>query len=181
MQLNHGDEVELRQPMQFKPMNPMCDAAEKGDLATLTRLIATGNNIDALGENGNSALAFACANGHADCASLLIIKGATVDLPSSLGNTPLHAACWAESPKCMRILLDAKANVNQQSNANGSTPMHVAVQGNRDEALALLLARGANRKIKSDGRTPLQLSVTCLLYTSPSPRDKRQSRMPSSA
>ena len=25
------------------------------------------------------------------------------------------------------------------------------------------------------------LSVTCLLYTSPSPRDKRQSRMPSSA
>ena len=27
----------------------------------------------------------------------------------------------------------------------------------------------------------LQLAVTCLLYTSPSPRDKRQSRMPSSA
>ena len=26
-----------------------------------------------------------------------------------------------------------------------------------------------------------QLSKTCLLYTSPSPRDKRQSRMPSSA
>ena len=25
------------------------------------------------------------------------------------------------------------------------------------------------------------LSMTCLLYTSPSPRDKRQSRMPSSA
>ena len=27
----------------------------------------------------------------------------------------------------------------------------------------------------------LKLSLTCLLYTSPSPRDKRQSRMPSSA
>ena len=26
-----------------------------------------------------------------------------------------------------------------------------------------------------------QLGITCLLYTSPSPRDKRQSRMPSSA
>ena len=25
------------------------------------------------------------------------------------------------------------------------------------------------------------ISITCLLYTSPSPRDKRQSRMPSSA
>ena len=27
----------------------------------------------------------------------------------------------------------------------------------------------------------VDLSITCLLYTSPSPRDKRQSRMPSSA
>ena len=32
------------------------------------------------------------------------------------------------------------------------------------------------------GETPLRVEVTgCLLYTSPSPRDKRQSRMPSSA
>ena len=31
------------------------------------------------------------------------------------------------------------------------------------------------------GMTPLDLSEICLLYTSPSPRDKRQSRMPSSA
>ena len=29
--------------------------------------------------------------------------------------------------------------------------------------------------------TPYDLSKGCLLYTSPSPRDKRQSRMPSSA
>ena len=28
---------------------------------------------------------------------------------------------------------------------------------------------------------PIPTSITCLLYTSPSPRDKRQSRMPSSA
>ena len=29
--------------------------------------------------------------------------------------------------------------------------------------------------------TGIELSLNCLLYTSPSPRDKRQSRMPSSA
>ena len=29
--------------------------------------------------------------------------------------------------------------------------------------------------------TPAMIFYTCLLYTSPSPRDKRQSRMPSSA
>ena len=41
-----------------------------------------------------------------------------------------------------------------------------------------------NTEIVSDsvnGGVELKLSGTCLLYTSPSPRDKRQSRMPSSA
>ena len=32
-----------------------------------------------------------------------------------------------------------------------------------------------------EGKTNLTLFSSCLLYTSPSPRDKRQSRMPSSA
>ena len=38
-----------------------------------------------------------------------------------------------------------------------------------------------NNLDKSLPKDELTLYVTCLLYTSPSPRDKRQSRMPSSA
>ena len=38
-----------------------------------------------------------------------------------------------------------------------------------------------NKKLITDGDVSGALYVTCLLYTSPSPRDKRQSRMPSSA
>ena len=38
-----------------------------------------------------------------------------------------------------------------------------------------------SNKIAFVARVPLKNSWTCLLYTSPSPRDKRQSRMPSSA
>ena len=34
---------------------------------------------------------------------------------------------------------------------------------------------------KLDPRMAVTISLACLLYTSPSPRDKRQSRMPSSA
>ena len=34
---------------------------------------------------------------------------------------------------------------------------------------------------KFTGRSPKDKYIVCLLYTSPSPRDKRQSRMPSSA
>ena len=46
---------------------------------------------------------------------------------------------------------------------------------------------GALRRMKEDGNVLLtgaekeELGIFCLLYTSPSPRDKRQSRMPSSA
>ena len=42
----------------------------------------------------------------------------------------------------------------------------------------LLYDRGTTFGLQSGGRAE---SILCLLYTSPSPRDKRQSRMPSSA
>ena len=41
--------------------------------------------------------------------------------------------------------------------------------------LSALTSALLNKKMKAG------LAMTCLLYTSPSPRDKRQSRMPSSA
>ena len=36
-------------------------------------------------------------------------------------------------------------------------------------------------KVKASGQAPLTLAKICLLYTSPSPRDRTRSRMPSSA
>ena len=42
------------------------------------------------------------------------------------------------------------------------------------------LQRGAVR-LEAAALRPLVEALVCLLYTSPSPRDKRQSRMPSSA
>ena len=51
------------------------------------------------------------------------------------------------------------ADINARSDSNGATPMHVAVQGNRDEALSILMMRGCDRTLKYDGKTALQLSV----------------------
>ena len=45
-------------------------------------------------------------------------------------------------------------------------------------AAALGAGSSAAGSLSASGDDPL---ITCLLYTSPSPRDKRQSRMPSSA
>ena len=46
---------------------------------------------------------------------------------------------------------------------------------------AATLEKQANDNHRSFARRFLPIAATCLLYTSPSPRDKRQSRMPSSA
>ena len=55
----------------------------------------------------------------------------------------------------------------------------------RDDAEALDMWREAGADVQGERvRFPRGLCrklITCLLYTSPSPRDKRQSRMPSSA
>ena len=55
----------------------------------------------------------------------------------------------------------------------------------RNTVLILRFASSAQRIFTEVSRSELRIekdnSKTCLLYTSPSPRDKRQSRMPSSA
>ena len=52
-----------------------------------------------------------------------------------------------------------------------------------DELTLMMHAATKHHKdcIEFLSKKPHDLSVVCLLYTSPSPRDKRQSRMPSSA
>ena len=57
------------------------------------------------------------------------------------------------------------------------------------DATSPFLQTGGTRGLFGGGETPsltdridfINVDTTCLLYTSPSPRDKRQSRMPSSA
>ena len=49
-----------------------------------------------------------------------------------------------------------------------------------DQACTYIAEQGAPIVVKADGLAAGK-GVICLLYTSPSPRDKRQSRMPSSA
>ena len=48
-------------------------------------------------------------------------------------------------------------------------------------ALELFVAQSVPAKGPEDVKASLAAHLACLLYTSPSPRDKRQSRMPSSA
>ena len=50
-----------------------------------------------------------------------------------------------------------------------------------DLSMAVNAARALERPLLVKGEPGTGKTLLCLLYTSPSPRDKRQSRMPSSA
>ena len=62
------------------------------------------------------------------------------------------------------------------ANLTKSYGPHVALDN-----LNLAVKKGATGLLGPNGAGKSTFLKTCLLYTSPSPRDKRQSRMPSSA
>ena len=62
---------------------------------------------------------------------------------------------------------------------HGTDPVHIPLPAH-DTALALKHAN-ALLSIELEGKSQLALAKDCLLYTSPSPRDRTRSRMPSSA
>ena len=76
----------------------------------------------------------------------------------------------ATAEQLTRTLTSKKRNLTRHVNAAGKTIAYALLHPTEDAATAVRQAQ--DRVDKSYG---------CLLYTSPSPRDKRQSRMPSSA
>ena len=95
--------------------------------------------------------------------------------------TPLLWASTAASSLSVETLIDLGADVNAKAFEDrsccfcGSTALHSAIHGNNIAVVSVLLANKADASISD------QQGNTCLLYTSPSPRDGLLSRMPSSA
>ena len=79
--------------------------------------------------------------------------------------------------------LDSK--VSHANNLFQATP-HIPTDASRSEIIYFshgvkILCVDREKSLKNLLESDIHLHVICLLYTSPSPRDKRQSRMPSSA
>ena len=71
--------------------------------------------------------------------------------------------------------------------ATGTAKLTIGVENTagkqREVNMSVMLVPGLGRNLLSTSAAPANgiETIICLLYTSPSPRDKRQSRMPSSA
>uniref|UniRef100_A0A8D8SAP2 Poly [ADP-ribose] polymerase n=1 Tax=Cacopsylla melanoneura TaxID=428564 RepID=A0A8D8SAP2_9HEMI len=138
----------------------LLDAAKKGNLARVTKLL-TVENIncrDAQGRN-STPLHLAAGYNNVDVAELLLEKGADVNAQDKGGLIPLHNASSYGHLDIAALLIKHKTVVNA-TDKWGFTPLHEAAQKGRTQLSALLLAHGADPFLKNqEGQTPLDLTV----------------------
>ncbi len=133
------------------------EAAEQGDVQTLRRLIEDGVSIDAVDDDGQTALCLALRSEQVEAASLLIRAGADVNTQGSNWGVPLMIAARLGQTDIVRMLIERGADVNA-SLSTGWTPLLMAARFGHTEIARMLLDAGA----KTDART--REEMTPLLF-----------------
>ena len=113
-------------------------------------------DIDQGNQHGWTPLMLASGKGHSHVVRILLNKRANASIVAGGGITALHASAGEGHLAVCKMLVNAGANV-EAATTEGVTPLHMAAEYGHCEVMS------------------------CLLYTSPSPRDRTRSRMPSSA
>ena len=89
----------------------------------------------------------------------------------------------SQLPHSLQALIDCIGieNAYQLTCAYGGRPKYIPKHRERTKLADVLPAEALDALIKRFAGVALEIPKACLLYTSPSPRDQRGSRMPSSA
>lgn len=133
----------------------LVDAAKKGDVAEVQRLLAKGANIDETNKTSDTALYSAVAAGRIEVIKLLIARGANINLDST-GFTPLMAAALRGDYHVVELLIEAGADINFDRQA---TALMCATLYAHADVAKLLISRGANVNAAYFGRTPLHIAA----------------------
>jgi len=104
------------------------DAATDGDVAAVTAAISSGAPIDAVDDQGHTALALAATSQNVAATRLLLEAGADTEITNRHGNTALWAAVFnsRDDQTIVRLLLGAGAH-RDHANTAGRTPRDLAV------------------------------------------------------
>jgi ankyrin repeat protein len=134
--LNKGADVHERDANGYALIHAV---TFKDHLAMLNLLLNAGADVNDVSGGGSWPLQQACQSGNADAVAFLLQLGANPNLTST-GETALFAAVSDDSLECVRLLLDAGADVNAMDCDGWTCLFHL-----RSERVAhYLLEHGAN-------------------------------------
>ena len=137
---------------------PVADAAARGDLEAVRRLLREGADVNAPQGDGMTALHWAAERDDAELADVLLYAGARVDAGTRIGHyTPLHLASRGAGATVVEVLLDAGGDPNASTTNSGATPLHLAAATGDPSVVAVLVEAGAevNGREGAWGQTPL--------------------------
>jgi uncharacterized protein len=122
--------------------------AMRGDSPKVaTALLAhPGIRLDVANAAGETALMIAALRGQLDWCQRLIDRGAQVN---RAGWTPLHYAASGPEAKVVTLMLDRGARIDAPS-PNRTTALMMASRYGPDSAAEVLIARGADPKLRND-------------------------------
>ncbi|KAK6627845.1 hypothetical protein RUM44_010324 [Polyplax serrata] len=131
--------------LELGASTPLMEAAQEGHLELVRYLLEYYHaNVNAQTQTGDTALTYACENGHTEVATLLLMYGAELEHESEGGRTPLMKACRAGHQQTVQFLISKNADVNKTTTNNDHTPLSLAAAGGHIGVVELLLAHHAD-------------------------------------
>jgi len=136
-------------------------ACRKGEARIAKLLIDSGADTGLRTSTGWTPLHFAAQRGTVSIVKYLLKSQASVDARNNEGWTPLHTAAENNRKAAVEALVDHGADVNATDFEVRQTPLHQAVQWNRNCQAIVLLLIGAGADVNRrdrDGMTALVLA-----------------------
>ena len=127
-----------------KLFNAVC----RGDKKNIIKYIAAGADVNTTAFHW-PPLYKAIGMNYEEGVSLLISAGADVNYIDVNGSTALHKAAMDNSAGCIRLLLDAGANVDGTGDIDSDTPLYNAALWGNIEAMRILIEAGADVNFKN--------------------------------
>jgi uncharacterized protein len=121
----------------------MVSEAVKGHNARVAELLDRGADVNAVGKDELTPLAWVLASGHLDTAELLLQKGADPNYRMSSGESLMAVAAGGDSRDRLKLMLDYGGDPNSRGLHDRPATLY-AVEQNRLGNLKLLIDRGAD-------------------------------------
>lgn len=133
-------------------------AAEDGYCNIVELLLSRGASVDALSNRG-TPLHLAATNGHHQTVKILLNHNADCNKIVNGIFTPLLVAIYGRSLKCVKLLIEAGADVSGVGNI---TPLIAAASDGLTECMKCLLEAGADPNVPDEfGRMPIVFAAIC--------------------